>query len=230
MGAKIKGKVRQTTTDLGGESDPQELTSTKLGQLFTANWKEKLLLGGRLYRITVGAFTADTDITQITGGGGSTTLELEQPQIAVGVGSGYRLIPVELTVSAVSDQDADGDYIRIVALMDRTTAIPTSVTGTTEAPVNMLDGSRSFPGTAYSAITTDIVDPTMDELLAFKQSAAYQVSAAGTIISGLDLEYIPETPSIGDGPCALYVYWGGTAPVTALASLVVGVVPSNWVV
>ncbi len=227
----IKGTVRQSKTEVGGEGDPQLLTSTRLGQLFTANWKEKMLFAGKLYRITIGAFTADTDILQVQGGGGSggSTLELEKPQIAVGVGSGYRLFLAELNVSVQSDQDADGDYMRIVAIMDRTLSVPTSVTGTIETPANMLDGGPSFLGTAYSNITTDIADPTMSELLAYKTNTAYQISAAGTIVSGLDLEYEPEIPSIGDGPCSIHVYWGGTIATLGLATMVVGVVPQSWV-
>ncbi len=230
--AILEAEVRQTTgIGIGGESDEIGLTSTKLGQLFTASWREKLRLAGKCWRITPGAFPANSDITQVTGGGNGTILDLEQPEIVVGVDGGYYLIPIEIDVSTQSDTDTNLDYMRIVAIIDRTTAVPTSLTGTIETPANLLDGGDAFPGRAYSAVTADIADPTMDELIAFRQRSTHLMDATGTYttIAKAHLRYEPKVPSIAKGPCGLYIYWGGAVATTGLASVVVAAVPASWI-
>ena len=229
--AILEVKARQSDSTLKtDEGDENHVSSTRLGQLFTTGWKQKLMLAGMCYRVTPGAVTAGADITQITGGGGDAVMDLEQPEIAIGVDGGYYLIPIEIDVACQANIGTDADYTRILAIMDRTNGLPTTATGTLETPANLLDGGPSFPGRAWSAITTDILDPTMDELLAYRTRTAYHVSSANTVIAETKMHYEPKTPSIAKGPCGLYVYWfGSTVAATGLASIVVAAIPSSWV-
>ncbi len=228
--AILQAKARQNfAISPVDESDEVFIGTTLLGQTYVTSWQKKLMLAGHVWRVTTGSFGANADITQITGGGNGTTLELEQPEVAIGVDEGYRLIPIQVDVSVQADMDTTPDYIRIVALMDRTAGVPTSLTGTIESPENLLDGSADFPGRAFSAVTADITDPTMDELLAFKQNAHYEIGGDYTIVAKLNLHYKPRVPSIAKGPCGLYVYWGGsTAAAIGLATVVVAAVPEDW--
>jgi len=223
----LKAEIEQYGPSYGTEGNAIDLKATRLGQLFTADWKQRLLLAGVCWRVTVGSFGADTDVSMIPGGGGYLHCELEQPEVIVGVGTGYFLIPMEIDVTCVhaGSPAAAGNTLGIIAILDRTTAVPTSVTGTTETPVNMLDGATGFPGSAYSAIGVDITDPTMDELLCCRRRVA---PGASIEYSGLDMHYEPSLPSIGKGPCGLYVYWGGVQKTHGVATIVVAAVPVAW--
>jgi len=158
--------------------------------------------------------------------GGAATIEnLETPQICCGVDEGYFLIPMEVDLSVESLADAANDHVHMLVIADRTQTVPTSVTGITEVPVNMLDGAPNFPGMAYSAISVDITDPVMSELLQFRT-----VYALGTTVCNLtaNLHYEPKTPSILKGPCSIYAFWGGTIATLGAATMVVAAVPIAW--
>ena len=223
----IKALVDQFDPSVLSEGVQDYMRQSKMGQLFTASWKERLLLAGKLWVVTVGTLTGEGDVGKITGGGAGTTIDLDQPETIVGVDSGYFLIPVEVHVAAICDLDADGEHAGIVLAADRSAAPPTSVTGTIETPLNLLDGGPTFPGRAFSAVTADIANPSNEELL----SAAYLNQQAATELNGpnkLELHYEPNIPDLLAGPCSVTLYWGGTAAVTALARIVFAAVPTSW--
>jgi hypothetical protein len=221
----IKAVVEQVSPSVSGEGNMRYPSATKLGQLFTADWRQKLLLAGKLWRLTVGAFAADAEPTQVTGGGAGTTLEIEKPEMLIGVDAGYYLLMVSLQVSLQSLADAASDDIQLLAISDRSQAPPTSLTGTVETPDNLLDGAGAFPGRAYSAVTADITDPVMSEILYFQQEMA-----AGTAVDHVRFNavYEPAVPSILAGPCQIAVCWGGTIATAGMGSMVVGCVPTSW--
>ncbi len=236
--ANINGVVAQTPGGLsaGGKGDDKRVSVSAIGDLFTVDWKIRLMMAGFCYRLTVATFPADSDITQIVGGGAGTTLELEKPEGAIGVGTGYFLIPMEVDIACESDNDAPNDYMRIVTLVDRTAGLPTSVTGVVETPVNLLDGGAAFPGRAFSAITTDIVDPTIDELLFMRSSiATVELVLNGTATNitvgtqgALSHHWEASVPSAAAGPCGLYFYWGGTVATKGWGTAIVAAVPSAY--
>lgn len=222
----IKAKAQQLSAEAVSDADMMYLQGTRLGQLFTADWKTKLLLAGRLWRVTVGTIAASQYITWVNGGGGGgSSVDQDRPEFAIDVGTGYFLIPVDIRVACRVDIDADTEYGDIIVTTDRAARISASPTGTVETPTNLLDGAADFPGLAYSAITTAITDPTVSEILDMET-----VVAAGTPVEAqrLKLHFEPVVPTLLAGPCAIYGYWGGSGLTRGLASVVVGVIPASW--
>ena len=227
--AIIKALLRQKSASVSSDGSEARLRASRRQQLMTVNWKHELVTAGKVWRTTVGTITGGGDVNPVTGGGNGTTVDQDQPEVAIGVDSGYYLIPLEIKVAAHVDLDADADDGDIIAAVDRSAGVPTSVTGTIETPTNQLDGGASFPGRAFSAITGDITDPTVDEIL---DHVHVQGGAAGTpgnlAVAQLKMDYRAEWPDLIAGPCGLYVYWGGVAAVNAVASVVVAAVESDW--
>lgn len=211
------------------------LKATLLGQQYVADWQYLLAAAGRLYRMTIGGITAGGDVSLVTGGGAGTVIDTDQPEGIIGLDVGNYLIPVEVVVSCRVDLDADAEVGDIILFADRTQAPPTSVTGTIETPENQLDGGAAFVGRAFSAITADITDPVDSEVLDYENVRAAEFVSNGTatnltngIVVKLKMHYQPSRPNLIAGPCSLVVCWGGTAAVTGIASVLVGVVPASW--
>lgn len=230
----VLNKILHRQASPARETDGTEarLRGSRTGALFTVNWKQDLVMQGLVYRVSVGTITGGGDVAPVTGGGNGTTVDQDQPEIAIGVDAGYFLIPLEVKVSAHVDIDADADDGDIIVAVDRTAGVPTSVTGTTVTPANQLDGGAAFPGRAFSAITADITDPTVDEILDAEhiQAALFADTTASnsSLAALLKLNYVPEVPNLIAGPCGLYVYWGGVAAVPGVASVLMAAVPSNY--
>lgn len=220
----IKGKVRQLGSEVSTEATWDYAKLSILGQLFTASWKEKLLMAGKCWVVTAGTIYAGSDIVAFTGGGNGLSIDQDQPEVIIGVDAGYSMIPIEISVATHCDIDATDEEANIIAVADRAAGPPTTVTGTTETPLNLLDGATGFPGRAFSAVTVDITDPTVSEILDCESVRA----AAATTGVILKMHYEPVLPSILAGPCALHVYWGGTGAVTGVARVVVAVVDPTW--
>lgn len=228
MISDIKLQTQQLVPDVGTDGVMEYPQMSKLGQLFTAGWKERLHLAGKLWVVTVGDFTAGCDIAPITGGGAGLSIDSDQPEVSIGIDAGYFLIPVEIMVSVNCDLDADQEVADIIAVADRSATNTVPTTKTVETPLNMLDGAGgAFPGRAYSAIQTDVTDITVDEILD-AESVTYHFYTSGAGVSNLKMHYEPMIPSLLAGPCAMYIYWGGTAAVTGVARVVFGCVPSAY--
>jgi len=232
---EIKVNVDQVSPTILSEGIKDYAAQTKLGQIFTADWKQRLLLAGKLWRCSCGTVTGAAGITGITGGGAGTTIDADEPEIAISVPTGYFLIPIEVHVSGILDQDANAELGAILVTMDRTQEPAGVTSATTPTLYNMLDGGGSFPGHAYGEVTVVTTDPTNEEILACEHvsSSEFVSNGAATnltngIVTRLQLHYEPLVPSIVAGACTLCVYWGGTAAVTAFATVVVGCVPSTW--
>lgn len=222
---QITGTVGGAVTPIGSQAT---VATGKRGEIATISWKQFLAARGKIYRVSVGTITAGGDVSAVTGGGAGTTVDQDQPEIAIGVDTGYYLVPLAINVGAQVDLDADGEEGNIIATVDRSAGVPTSVTGTIETPTNQLDGGPAFPGRAFSAITADITDPTVDEILAYENIQASEFISNGTatnltngLTAKLRMDYVPDIPNFIAGPCGLYVYWGGTAAVTGIGSVVV---------
>lgn len=223
--ANIKVNTKSVNPDIYSQDIMNFPVVDTIGQVFTADWKQRLLKAGKLWSVTVGTLATGADISGVLGGGGGICVDSDQPEIIIGVDAGYYLIPVEVDVVTQPDMDTDLDEGRIFVFADRTTAVAAGATATTETPANLLDGAGSFPGRAYSAVTADIVDTTMDELLAAKIRKMQGTVAESQEFS---LHYEPSVPSVLAGPCSLVVCWGGTAQLYGIARVVVGCVPVSW--
>ena len=235
MRTDILAKVDQIPPSVLSEGDMEDVRQTKLGQLFTADWKMRLLLAGKIWKTQIGAITAGNAITKIVGGGNGTVMDMEQPEIIVGVPSGYFLIPISCTCVVDSDADAPDDFMEILLILDRTQNAPTTATATVDTPVNLLDGGGAFPGLAWTAVTADIEDPVYSELLDYATYETTAVVMAGTsaneddaMDSTLRMDYEPIVPSIGAGPCSIVLMYDGTVATSGIAQLTFAAVPTSW--
>lgn len=213
-------------TSDGGVS---RLRMSNVGQLFVADWKSELVLEGRVFHMTVGTMAAGGNITLITGGGNGTTIDQDQPEFGVSVPSGTDLIPIEIHVSCQLDMDADGEEGNIIVTYDNGTAYAGDGSVTSETPVNLLgDSGQSSVATAFSAATGDITDPTVSGILAFETIQGSDNGTAGNLaFPKLSLHYEPSFPFVLRGPSAFYGYWGGTAALPGIASVIWAEVPSG---
>lgn len=230
--ANIKARANQLNPAVSTEGDHDYVAMTKLGALYTADWRTQLVLAGKVWTTGIGTLSAGADVGLIVGGGNGTTVDSDQPELILGVDAGYYLVPMEINVMCDMDADADGEYGEIVIFADTAAAPPTSATGTpgTLTPVNCIDGGAGFPGRAYGGVTTDLTDPTMGIWLTGRYfNTADNGTAASALGQDLNLYYKPEYPRFIAGPCSLVVCFGGTAAVNGMISATFAAVPSSWV-
>ena len=194
--------------------------------------RDKLVLDGKSWSIPVGAVTAGADLNPITGGGNGTVIDANQPEVYVGVDAGFYLIPLSVRVSGHVDMDANAEDGDIVAFLDRATAPDTSATATVTAPLNLLDdsdGGASFPGRCYTAVTGDVTNHVVSQLLdAVHIQGSDNGTAANLVSNELKMDYQPTSLTLAAGPCSLLVAWGGVAAVPGMAAVEVAVVPLNY--
>ena len=228
--ANIKGQVAQVTPVIGGEGDLKEIKTTKLGALFTADWKQQLVLAGLAWQVDVGTVTASADIAPVTGGGNGTTIDFDQPELVIGVDAGYYLIPMEGRCSIQADNDADVSEANIILIGDRSAApVTTNASGTLATPVNMLDGGAAFPGRAWTGSTGNITTPVASQILDFVTAQASTLDTTGFVANPvIKMDYVPSVPTILAGPCQVVMCWGGTKAALGIGSVVVACVPSSY--
>lgn len=229
MRTTILGNVKQVSPEVV-TGDDQELQISKIGELFTTDWRERLKRAGLMWSTTIGGITAGAAVLHYSGGGAGTTVDSDQPEMIIGVDAGYYLIPVEIKVVARVNVDADSETADIIAFADRTQAPPTSATceasGGAATFHNLLDGSGSFPGRGWTLVSTDLTDPVCSELLD-GVSLWYGAAAAGDSPIQMRMDYQPVNPPALAGPCSIVVCWGGSdvLGVLAIAKIVVACVP-----
>jgi len=229
--SNIKAKARQVTPEVSGEGDLDYLKSTKLGALFTADWKQQLILAGLAWSAKVGGITASADILPVVGGGNGTVIDTGQPEFIIGVPSGYYMIVLEASC-AVYNIPTSAAITNIVLFADRTMSpVEASVSATLQTPVNLLDGGATFPGTCYSAYTTDITAPICSELLDYvcsQDGGASSAASGGLTSRQIKMDYKPLAPSILAGPCQVELAFGGTAATSGMGVVKVAVVPASY--
>ncbi len=229
--ANIKARASQVTPVTTGEGDQGFPSMTKLGALFTADWKLQLIAAGLAWSAKMGGLTASADAIPIRGGGVGTVPDSAQPEFIIGVDEGYSLIPMEAHVSMYTHPVTDKGIDSIVLFADRTTAPQASIaSGTDVTPVNILDGGTAFPGRCWQAVSGDLtVAPIMDELLDY--TAIQEVAATGsTYAAGLKMDYMPQAPSILRGPCQVVLCFGSTCASGGfgMGAFKVAVVPNAY--
>lgn len=192
----------------------------RTGIQFTANWKEALVLEGRVHTFMVGAVE-----TGIVGGGNGTTIDADQPEFVVSVPSGTSLIPLEITIAFGTDLNAAGEVAQALVIADTAAAYDDTGTVTTETPVNLLSGGGvTTVATAVSACTVNMTAPTESHLIAAR-AWGYSILTAGAGVGEFDLNYVAELPHILKGPAAFYGYWGATGAATGWAKVTWAEVP-----
>lgn len=190
---------------------------TNKGDLFIADWRDRLMLEGRAFMINVGAFS-----TPIQGGGAGTIFDQDQPEAIISVPSGTTIRPLRMHVQCqVPLLAADSEESEILIAVDRAAAWAGDGTVTTETALNMrTDNARASVCSCASAATANITNPTLGIELAHAVIIGdVQGVAANAMWTPLGLLYEPITPPFIVGPAAVYVYWGGTVATTGFAQL-----------
>ena len=181
------------------------------------DWRMDKVLGGQGYHVDVGAFS-----TPIQGGGAGTVILIDEPEGIISCPTGSSIIPIRIhVVCQVPIIAADSDESEILIAVDKTAAVAGSGTATAETPINMNTGSSNTSlCTCKSATTGAYTDPTLGLELGHAVKVADIGGAAASQAWGeLTLLYEPLTPPILHGPCAIYIYWGGTVATTGFAQI-----------
>jgi hypothetical protein len=184
------------------------------------DWRMDAIRAGKGFHVSVGAFS-----TPITGGGNGTVLDQDRPEGIISVAAGYVLIPIRIHVVCQTPLIAlDSDESEILIAVDKAAAASgaTGIAGATaETAINMHTGSsKTSNASCYSASTANWTNPTLGlELAHAVRVGDVQGTAANALWGELSLLYEPQTPPILTGPCAIYVYWGGTVATTGFAQI-----------
>lgn len=213
----LSGEARQRGITLRSAGESVKARMTLADQMMVAGWREELLLAGLCYGVTVGGISAGADVSLITGGGAGTTIDSDQPELVVGIPTGYYLIPLRAQGSFRVDLDADAEVGDALLFADTTQCVAaTGVTGTAETPVPLLGGGPDSIARCWSAVTADITDPVLSHLLAYETVREAEITAVSHVTVRLSLDYQPASPPIFKGPCQVVMCWGGTAAVAGL--------------
>ncbi len=205
-------------------SNPQYARGLFGGQV-VSDWRQAFIARGFGWGIDVGTLT-----TPIVGGGAGTVLDLEQPELAINVPSGYAMVPLRISVETqIGLQTTDAHENEIWIGFDRT-QVQTAGTSTAETPYNLRSDLSGAPFTSFSAYTADGVATPVIQTLARKQATTdLQGIAANLNVYQFDLVYEPINPPIIVGPANISVYWGGDIALPGFAQAFVLVFPSTLV-
>jgi hypothetical protein len=210
--ALVKGYAAQASAVIAADGTYTAIRSTRAGQLFTADWKNELILAGLGFGVTIGGLAAGDAEALITGGGAGTVIDSDQPEMQIGTPTGHYHIPLGFMFSGRCDLDADLETAEVLLFADTTQqgARPIAASSTVKTPMNLLGGGESSVSYATSAVTADITNPVCSHILAFRTLLLGAV-AAGSVAADLSVTWEPSFPIILKGPCAVYACWGGTA-------------------
>ena len=201
---------------IAGEGDQRQVRGSRDGAVFQAPWIQGLVLEGRCYMIQVGALT-----TPIVGGGNGTIIDLDQPEVNIGVPSGTTILPFRVNVECESSAtEADDDIGEIVVGFDRL-ATNTGGTFTDEVAVNLRtdnpNSSLTDPNSAYTGNQT--TEPTVIELVRVQRQPIVDASSTARADTTIHLLYEPLYPMALVGPAQFLVYWGGVAARSGFAQV-----------
>ena len=157
MGKEIQGLVDQMSPNVSMEGNSEKVPISKLGELFTVDWHQRLALAGRVFTLNLGTMTGDTSYSALTGN--LTALDNDQPEVIIAIDSGW-LIPIEIDIGiSVNDNNAYGDFTQIVFAADRTQTEIAGRSGTIATALNLLDGGPAFAGRCYTILTSGGTTP-----------------------------------------------------------------------
>ncbi|MBM3946507.1 MAG: hypothetical protein FJ315_03785 [SAR202 cluster bacterium] len=197
---------------------------------------QRLIAQGYGWGVTVGSFS-----TGIVGGGAGTALDLDQPELAIGVGARSVLVPIYFeAVVQGGISTADSDETEALFAVDSLGLWTGDGTFTSENPSNMNSKyDKGAPVRVGSAFTADMTttprnggaaaDPVLDmELAGIVETADQAGTAANVAYRTIRLVYEPLHPEAITGPASLFGYWGGTiATVGGFARLRFLVLPEE---
>lgn len=197
-------------------SDDQwaQLRATRDGAPIIFPWKLALTLEGRVFHITVGAFS-----TPVGDGG---VIDLDQPEFTIAMPANQVLIPFRVSAQMLMPFiDFDSDEREILFAADRTQTIVNG-TATAEVVFNMrTDNPRTSAVTARSAYSANSTAPTLDlELARIVAIGDIQGAAANAHWNKGLLVYEPTESPFLVGPSTLIGYWGGSVSTTGFGQAI----------
>ncbi|HEY6114778.1 MAG TPA: hypothetical protein VI172_02365 [Candidatus Dormibacteraeota bacterium] len=190
-----------------------------------ADWRMGLVARGFGWHADSGAFS-----TPGAGGGTSAVIDQDRPNMLISVDSGFTLIPLRIHVAAqVPLLATDSDEAEILIAADIALAAAGIGSATTAlTPVNMRGGKTGCPATVYKTLSANITNPTLGLELAHAVIVGdVQGTPATALWTPLSLVYEPLNPPLLVGPCAIYVYHGGTVATTGFINADFLCIPSN---
>jgi len=180
------------------------------------DWKQRAVLQGRGFHVDIGAFS-----TPIVGD--TTIIDLDRPIGCISVPTGTTILPIRITAQCLMPLvAADNNEAEILLGVDIAKAADDSeTTHTDETALKMYVGhSVTSLCTCFSAQAANMTTaPVIGMELARAFTSAEIVSAAGTFWNRLEMSYEPEISPVLVGPCALYLYWGGTVQVSGFGQI-----------
>ncbi len=229
MISDIKAKVSPFTPDQYSGGDQEFLTQSPIGQLWTADWIQRLTQAGRVYTAPLGTLAA----TSHTGLTGNAVVDLDQPEVVIGVPSGI-LIPIEIQIDILlNDIDAYDDLTQIVFYADRTTGLSStdSALGNPITVLNNLDGGEDFAGNATETVAADITDPVVADVLGSRFWEINQLAAevAATIPATLNFYQDFKAPIFLRGPASIVGFVTGTNTPTYQGHVTFAHLPGTWI-
>ncbi len=226
---EIKAEVDQISPSILSEGEIENVRMSKLGQIFTADWKQRLALAGRVFTLDLGTISGEASYTALTG---NAAYDNNQPEFIIANDTGF-LIPLEIDIGiSVNDMDAYNDFTQIVVAVDRTQTAPAGETGSIEVALNCLDGGPAFAGRCYSIITGDTSNaPASVEVLAsaFWELTIAAAEAATNVYPSLSLYKKFDIPKFIAGPAHIVGYVVGTMTPTFMGSVTFAHIPASWV-
>jgi len=180
------------------------------------NWKQRSALEGRGFHVDIGAFS-----TPIRGGGAGDVLDQDRPEGCISVPTGTTILPLRITAQCLLPLVAtDNDEAEILVAVDILAVnVPHATAPTSETALKMFMGVGTSLCTCTSAHTANSTMPTLGMELARAHTNAEIVSGVNTFWNRLELLYAPKVLPVLVGPCALYLYWGGTVATYGFAQV-----------
>lgn len=217
MDARVQAAQNSGVARTTGDAGFIPLRGTRDGSAFVADWKQALIMEGRGFTITVGAFS-----TPVAGGGASAPISQIRPRFAVSVPTGTVILPHRVSIQCQTPLLAtDADESECVVALDKSVAAAAG-TSTAKTPVNLYTGHARTSGcSAYTVYTADLgTNPTLDvELARNVVTGDMNGTPANALWGNLVLLYEPLVVPIFVGPCTLLGYWGGTVATTGFAQV-----------
>lgn len=180
------------------------------------DWKQRAVLQGRGFHVDVGAFS-----TPIVGD--TTIIDLDRPVGAISVPTGTTMIPIRIHAQCQTPLLAtDADEAEILFGVDIAAANTfAETTHVDETILKMYLGKGTSLCDAISAQTANMtVAPVIGmELARAVVTGDMNGTPANALWGRLDLLYEPKVSPVLVGPCALYIYWGGTVQVSGFAQI-----------
>lgn len=185
-----------------------------LGAAMGADWRQALAARGKVWHADAGSFS-----TPAAGGGASAVIDQDRPNMLISVPGGVCLIPLRIHVAAqIPLLATDADECEILIAAD-IAAVAAGIGAATTAvtPVNMRSNvsGGACPALVYKTLSANITNPTLGmELGHAVKVGDVQGTPTTTMWTDLSLIYEPQTPPFLIGPCAIYIYHGGTVATT----------------